>query len=156
MRMRNEKNKRTVGKKKKRSEDDAAARLEIEKKKREKTLSIRTHRPFALSSFMRPLTETRVAAAAAGAAAEAMTEERERGGGRERMSDTDVAADDFVDAAGLVDAAVAAAARFPDLATAAADGAASRGAALLETKEAELVLLLLRLHAQPRMSRKEG
>ena len=93
---------------------------------------------------MRPLTETRVAAAAAGAAAESMTEGRERG---ERMSGTDAGV-----VVGLVDAA-----RLPGLAAAAAataDGAENRGLVLLETTEAELVLLP-RLQAQPRMSRKK-
>ena len=97
-----------------------------------------------MSSFMRPLTETRVSAAAAGAAAEAMTEEREGG---DRLSGV----------VGVVDARLD-----PGFAAnAAADGAASRGA-LLATTDATIALLLLllrllllRLHLQPRMSRRE-
>ena len=97
---------------------------------------------------MRPLTETRVAAAAAEAAAEAMTQGRGRGVWLRG-----------VDGVSVVDA------RFePGFAAAKADGAASRGA-LLATTEAAIVLLLLlllltlllplllRLHKQPRMSR---
>ena len=76
----------------------AAARLAFELKIKRETNYNRAHRPCALSSFMRPLTETRVAAAAAGAAAEAMPEEeRERRG--DRLScDADDADVSFADA----------------------------------------------------------